>query len=89
MLLLALYLDNEGKIIKTECLNEDAKEIFADIKLKDLSVEDAMGAVIETAVQSGYLTEGKTVSVDGKEVSKKVPDLWWYRKKVSNGISNR
>ena len=61
---LALYLDKDNKVIAAEYLNDDAKEIFSDIQLKDLSVETAMEMVIETAVNRDFLTEGKTVQVN-------------------------
>ena len=61
---LALYLNADGRVIAAECLNEDATEVFSEISLDDLSVEEAMNTVVETAVDKGFLTEGKTVHIE-------------------------
>ena len=64
---LALYLDEEGKVLAAECLNDDAAEMLSEISLDNLTVEEAMKTVINTAVDQGFLTEDKTVHVDVKE----------------------
>lgn len=64
---LALYLDADQNVVFVEYLNDDAKNAYAGIDMQGVRFDAALKVIVETAVDEGYLTEGKTVSVDVAE----------------------
>lgn len=86
---LALYLDEDSKVIAAEYLNDDAAEAFSEISLDNLSVEEAMKVVIETAVDKGFLTEGKTVQIDVEEAEGEAISAEELIEKVENAIAEQ
>ncbi|MBO4982037.1 MAG: hypothetical protein J6C84_09110 [Lachnospiraceae bacterium] len=57
----ALYVAADGSVVKVEYLNEDARNAFSDLVLVGESLEDAVSRIVDTAVQEGYLTDGKMI----------------------------
>ncbi len=50
-----MFLDQEGSITHYAPLNEDAEILLADIDLQGLALENALGLIIDTAVETGYI----------------------------------
>ncbi|MGN0166664.1 MAG: hypothetical protein ACI4AB_01360 [Acetatifactor sp.] len=73
---LELYLDAEDKIVDVAYLNKDAEDAFSGLKMKDLSLEDAVRQIVTVSFEEGYLTEGKSITVDFAEQDEKadLPD---------------
>lgn len=69
---LALYLDADQNVVFVEYLNDDAKNAYADIDMQGVRFDAALKVIVETAVDEGYLIEGKTVSVDVAECDETV-----------------
>lgn len=66
-----LFLDAENQVLAVEYLNDDAKEAFSKLSMKGITLEEAMKQIIATSVEKGYLTDGKTISVDVVESDEK------------------
>lgn len=60
----ALYLAHDGSVVDVEYLNEDAENAFSDLNITGTKFEDAVSMIVDVSAQEGYLTEGKTISVD-------------------------
>lgn len=45
-------------------MNEDAEKAYAGTDMSGITINEAMDVIVDTAVAGGYLTEGKTISVD-------------------------
>lgn len=65
----ALYLAKDGSVVDVEYLNEDAKNAFSDLKITGTKLEEAVSLIVDTSAKEGYLTEGKTISVDFVEAA--------------------
>ena len=61
---MALYLDEADSVVLVEYLNEDAEKAYAGTDMSGITINEAMDVIVDTAVAGGYLTEGKTISVD-------------------------
>lgn len=61
---MALYLDEADSVVLVEYLNEDAEKAYAGTDMTGININEAMDVIVDTAVAGGYLTEGKTISVD-------------------------
>ncbi len=68
---LELYLDGEDRVVGVSCLNQDAEDAFSKLSMTDLSLEDAVRQIVTVSVDEGYLTEGKTITVDFVEQDEK------------------
>ncbi len=71
---LRISLNRREKVLKAEALNPDG-EIVLDKKLQGESLESALGQVVDSLVEKGYLKEGQKeqailVSVSGKNKKK-------------------
>lgn len=64
-----LYLDADGGVVDVEYLNEDAQNAFSDIDVTGISLKDAVSMIVDVSADKGYLSEGKTISVDIMEPS--------------------
>lgn len=64
-----LYLDAGGSVVDVEYLNEDALNAFSDLAVVGMNFEDAVSMIVDVSADKGYLTEGKTISVDFIEPS--------------------
>lgn len=64
-----LYLDVDGGVVDVEYLNEDAQNAFSDIDVTGISLKDAVSMIVDVSADKGYLSEGKTISVDIMEPS--------------------
>lgn len=73
---LELYLDGEDRVVGVSYLNQDAEDAFSRLSMTDLSLEDAVRQIVTVSVEEGYLTEGKTITVDFSEQDEKanLPD---------------
>ena len=60
----ALYLDEADSVVLVEYLNEDAEKAYAGTDMTGITINEAMDVIVDTAFAGGYLTEGKTISVD-------------------------
>ena len=65
----SLYLAEDGSVVDVEYLNEDAKNAFSDLKITGTKFEEAVSMIVDTSAKEGYLTEGKTISVDFVETT--------------------
>lgn len=63
-----LYLDADGIITGVEYLNEDAKTAFATIDFSGMTMEQGMNEIVTAAVETEFLADGKTVSIDIAEI---------------------
>lgn len=45
-------------------MNEDAEKAYAGTDMSGITINEAMDVIVDTAFAGGYLTEGKTISVD-------------------------
>lgn len=68
---LELYLDGEDRVVGVSYLNQDAEDAFSKLSMTDLSLEDAVRQIVTVSVDEGYLTEGKTITVDFVEQDEK------------------
>lgn len=68
---LELYLDREDRVVGVFYLNQDAEDAFSKLSMTDLSLEDAVRQIVTVSVEAGYLTEGKTITVDFVEQDEK------------------
>ena len=64
-----LYLDIENYILGAEYLNDDAKDAYADLKLKGLILEDGMEQIVTAAIEKQYLKEGMDISITIDDVT--------------------
>lgn len=67
-----LYVDENYMVVHVEYLNEDAKTAYSDLKLTDEALDATLNKIVTGAVEKGYLTEGKTISVDVTECTESV-----------------
>ena len=58
-----MEVDDEGKVIEVEALNEDGAVVLLGIDLSGMDVEDAFNTIIEVSADLGYLKAGGTVKV--------------------------
>lgn len=82
-----LQVNKKEKIIKCVPLNEDAKNILADMDFKDVDIDVALNAIIGSMVTKGYiddLSNSILISVDNKD-EVKAEEL---RKKLVTKIDN-
>lgn len=63
-----LYLNQTNIVIGAECLNEDAEAAFSDISFAGVTVGECMEEIVNAAVEKGYLTNGKEISIEIAEV---------------------
>ena len=68
---LELYLDSEDRVVGVSYLNQDAEDAFSKLSMTDLSLEGAVRQIVTVSVEAGYLTEGKTITVDFVEQDEK------------------
>lgn len=61
---MALYLDEADSVVFVEYLNEDAEKAYAGTDMTGVTLNEAIDVIVDIAVTEGYLTEGKTISVD-------------------------
>ena len=61
---MALYLDEADSVVFAEYLNEDAEKAYAGTDMTGVTLNEAIDVIVDIAVTEGYLTEGKTISVD-------------------------
>lgn len=68
-----LYLNNENMITEVECVNDDAELAYADIKrnLKGAELSSGIELIIATAIDKGYLTADKEVTIDVIKIQEK------------------
>lgn len=58
-----LYLNDEGKVIQLICLNDDAREAFADCEVIGLDSSDALQILLTAAQAQEYLNDSSTISI--------------------------
>jgi len=63
-----LFLDAEGKVLHYECMNDDAKEAFADLKLEGITLEDASVQICETAAAANLGVENGKIDITISQV---------------------
>ncbi len=63
-----LYLDKDYTVIGIRYDNEDAKEAYDDRDLKGMNLDEAMDALIATAIEKKYLKADGTVSIELADV---------------------
>ena len=63
-----LYLNENRMVIGTEYLNEDAKDAFSEVALEGNTLEDSMKLLVDAAVESEYLADGKDVKIEIAEI---------------------
>ena len=63
-----LYLNENRMVIGTEYLNEDAKDAFSEVALEGDTLEDSMKLLVDAAVESEYLADGKDVKIEIAEI---------------------
>lgn len=61
---LNLYMDSDKNIVYVECLNQDASDLCAKLKLEGESLESAMNTIVNAAIEEGYLTAENKVEAE-------------------------
>lgn len=61
---LNLYMDSDKNIVYVECLNQDASDLCAKLKLEGESLESAMNTIVDAAIEEGYLTSENKVEAE-------------------------
>ena len=84
---LELYLDGDGKVVAVDYLNEDAENAFSALPMTGINLEEAVKLVVATSVEDGYLTEGKTITVDFVE-QKEETDLQNMMETVQTAVQD-
>lgn len=51
-----LYLSSELKITEVFCMNEDAKTLFADLDVTNMSYEEGLGQILDAALEKKFIT---------------------------------
>ncbi|MBQ4102788.1 MAG: hypothetical protein IJC85_07915 [Oscillospiraceae bacterium] len=59
-----LYLDNNGVVLATEPVNEDAKAIMSEINLENKSLESVIKEILVTANENGFVKTNATVDFE-------------------------
>ena len=73
-----LYLDEDGKVLAVEAVNEDAESIKDGITFENQSYETVIKNIVTKAKESGFVKEDATVKfsiVESKETNKTQSDI--------------
>lgn len=68
-----LYLNDEGKVIQVICLNDDAREAFANCEVIGQDSSDALQILLSAAQAQEYLTDSSTVSITPVAIAEDSP----------------
>ena len=69
---IALFIDENDRVLAVEFLNEDAKAAYGDLKLGGIPYQESTGLIIETAIEKNYLKADGEVTVEVSALSEAV-----------------
>ena len=74
-----LFLDEEDVIVAVKCLNQDAKDLYPELKLLGRPYEEGFEDIVEKAIQKNFITDGSCIQVEicnekGEAVSQETHD---------------